>query len=120
MPEFEGQAAEESWSRATGGELARAVASKEFCGKLYEVFFAPVSDRSYRTGRLAAVGLGPAADFTMDRVRRAATAVNDVTDCRVALNANRQPIVDGYEGVPLEDFNELKRSLRFLEAVQGR
>src|SRR3954453_17847788 len=74
LPLFEGQDADAAWSHATGGELARAVASQEFCGRLYDVFFAPISDRTYRTRRLAAVGVGPARDFTIDRARRAATA----------------------------------------------
>ena len=75
VPVFDGDGAGDSWSQATGGELARAVASKEFCAKLYEVFLAQISDRGYRAGRLAALGLGSAADFTTDRARRGATAV---------------------------------------------
>ena len=74
VPIFEGEGAQDPWSTATGGELERAVNSKEVCGKLYEVFFAPISDRGYRAGRLATVGLGLNADFTTDRARRAATA----------------------------------------------
>ena len=76
VPVFEGEiAGQEAWSQATGGELARAWASKEFCGKLYELFFASVADRSYRAPRLAVIGLGPAADFTADRARRAAATI---------------------------------------------
>jgi leucyl aminopeptidase len=76
IPLFEGEPGEqEQWSLATGGELARAGDSKEFTGKLYEMFWSPVTDRSYRAPRLAAVGLGRASDFTTDRARRAATAV---------------------------------------------
>ena len=74
VPIFEGDGVQDSWSAATGGELERARASKEVCGKLYEVFFAPISDRGYRARRLATVGLGPTAEFTTDRARRAATA----------------------------------------------
>jgi leucyl aminopeptidase len=75
VPVFEGEGVREAWSQATGEELARALKSKEFCGKLYEVFFTPISDRGYRAGRLATVGLGPGAGFTADRARRGATAV---------------------------------------------
>jgi leucyl aminopeptidase len=79
VPVFEGQIAEhEQWSQATGGELARAGESKEFTGKLYETFFSAFSaipDRRYRARRFAAVGIGPSADFTIDRARRAATTL---------------------------------------------
>jgi leucyl aminopeptidase len=75
LPVFEGETTGlEPWSQATKGELERAIGSKEFCGKLYEFFVTPLSDRSYRASRFAAIGVGPAADFTIDRARRAATA----------------------------------------------
>ena len=74
LPVFEGERAPEPWSAATGGEIARALGSKEFCGALYEIFFAPVSDRSVRAGRVALVGAGAAGDFTTLRARRIATA----------------------------------------------
>ena len=61
-------------SPATGGELRRALASKEFVRQVVRVFFAPISGRGYLAGRMATVGLGPNADFTADRARRAATA----------------------------------------------
>src|SRR6476646_9004594 len=74
VPRFEGEPAPDAWSQPTSGELARAVSSKEFSGKLYELFFAAIADRAFRAGRLAAVGLGAPADFTTDRARRGATA----------------------------------------------
>jgi len=43
---------------ASGGEVARALSSKEFQAKPYEMFLAPVSDRSWRTSRLALIGGG--------------------------------------------------------------
>jgi leucyl aminopeptidase len=75
VPAFEGEGPEESWSLATGGELARARGSKEFSGKLYEVFITPFVDRSYLAARFAAIGLGPAPAFTVDCARRTATAI---------------------------------------------
>ncbi len=76
VPVFEGESTGyEQWSQATNGELARAIGSKEFSGKLYEFFATPLSDPSYRAPRFAAIGVGPAADFTSDRARRAATTV---------------------------------------------
>jgi leucyl aminopeptidase len=71
---FEGQAAElAKWSQPTALEVARAVETGEFSGKLYEIFLTPLRD-GFRAGRLAAVGLGQRSDFTIDRARRAASA----------------------------------------------
>ncbi|HEV3214072.1 MAG TPA: leucyl aminopeptidase [Vicinamibacterales bacterium] len=76
VPVFEGEISEhEQWSHAIGGELARAGESKEFTGKLYEIFVTPIADRVYQARRLAALGVGPAADFNTDRARRAAAAL---------------------------------------------
>src|SRR3990170_2924883 len=74
---FEGEAPAlaAGWSAPTGGEIDRAIASKEFSGKLYEAFMTPIVDRGYRARRLAAVGLGQRSDFTVDRGRRVATAM---------------------------------------------
>ena len=74
---FEGEAAALTgeWSAPTGGEVDRAVASKEFGGKLFEMLLTPIVDRAYRARRLAAIGLGRKADFTVDRARRAASAI---------------------------------------------
>ncbi len=71
---FEGQAAAlENWSPQTNREIARAISTKEFAGKLYEIFLTPLA--GYGAGRLAAVGLGPRADFTVDRARRVASTI---------------------------------------------
>jgi len=74
VPVFDGETADERFSAAAGGELTRARTSGEFSGKLYETFFAPVSDRAWKARRIAMLGLGPSTDFTVDRARRAATA----------------------------------------------
>jgi leucyl aminopeptidase len=73
--EGEAEALGPMWSAATGGEIDRAIASKEFSGKLYETFFTPMTDQGYRARRVAVVGLGQQADFTVDRARRAAAAM---------------------------------------------
>ena len=74
---FEGEASTlvTRWSEPTGGEIDRAIASKEFSGKLFEAFITPIVDRGYRARRLAAVGLGVQSEFTVDRARRVATAI---------------------------------------------
>ena len=64
-----------TWSAPTGGEIDRAIASKEFSGKLFDTFLTPIVDRGYRPRRFAAVGLGLRGDFTIDRARRVAAAM---------------------------------------------
>jgi leucyl aminopeptidase len=58
---------------ATGGELGRALASREFQVKPYELFFAPITDTSWRARRVAVIG-GGAGERGSDLVRRLATA----------------------------------------------
>src|SRR6266542_3259807 len=59
---------------ATGGELARALESKEFQAKRYDLFLAPVVDRSWRARRIALIGGGRPAENTGDIVRKLASA----------------------------------------------
>lgn len=75
IPVFEGELPHEKWSEVAGGEIARAGRTKEFCGKLYEFFITPLTDRSYRAPRLALIGAGPNADFSIDRARKIASAL---------------------------------------------
>ena len=73
---FEGQMAGlDEWSQLTDGEVERVAASKEFSGKIYELFLTPIVAAGYRARRVAVVGLGQSDDFTVDRARRAASAV---------------------------------------------
>lgn len=64
-----------AWASATNSEIDRAIASKEFSGKLYEAFFTPIVSSAGRAARLAVIGLGPQRDFTVDRARRVASAI---------------------------------------------
>jgi leucyl aminopeptidase len=73
-----------TWTAPTGGEIDRAIASKEFSGKLFETFLTPIVDQGSRARRVAAAGLGLQRDFTVDRARRVAAAV--------ALKARRKKI----------------------------
>jgi leucyl aminopeptidase len=57
---------------ASGGEVGRALSSKEFQAKTYEMFLAPVSDRSWRARRLALVG-GGAGERDSALIRKLAT-----------------------------------------------
>jgi leucyl aminopeptidase len=60
--------------RASGGQIARALASREFTGRAYDVIVVPVVDGRWRAGRLALVGAGPRATADLDRMRRVAAA----------------------------------------------
>jgi leucyl aminopeptidase len=60
-------------SEATAGGVDRALATREISGKAYEFFLTPVV-RGWRATRVAVIGAGPAADVTLERLRRVATA----------------------------------------------
>jgi leucyl aminopeptidase len=72
IPVFEGAASLRQWGEATGGEIERAIASREFTGKLFETFMTPITAGGYHARRLALVGLGPHSAFSVDTARRAA------------------------------------------------
>jgi len=76
VPWFDGDpaAAVPDLDAATGGELGRALASKEFAARPYDVFVTPVVDRSWRGRRVLLIGAGPRADFNTDLARKLATA----------------------------------------------
>ena len=112
---FEGQPPSVTdWLPATAGELDRAVASKEFNGKLYETFVTPMADSGYRPSRLAVIGLGQQAEFTIDRARRSAAAIGlfarQKKIARVAFAAdgplNSAPMIQALsEGLTLAGFD---------------
>ncbi len=58
---------------ATGGEFARALTSKEFQAKPYELFFTAITDMSWRARRVAIIG-GGSGERGSDLIRRLATA----------------------------------------------
>jgi leucyl aminopeptidase len=72
--EDEGPAAVPGIDKASSGEVARALESKEFVGKVYDVFTAGVRDPGWRARRLALVGAGKRAAFGSDLARKLATA----------------------------------------------
>src|SRR5688572_8983696 len=75
IPWFEDEAADAvaGVDGATAGELARALARREFRGCPYELFLTPVVDRKWRARRIAVVGAGRRADAASDRLRKLAT-----------------------------------------------
>ena len=61
--------------RSSGGELNAAIQRGEFNGKLCEIWLAPTMTAAGKTRRLAAVGLGPRGELSVDRVRRMGSSV---------------------------------------------
>ncbi|HZP48762.1 MAG TPA: leucyl aminopeptidase [Vicinamibacterales bacterium] len=59
---------------ATGGEVARALDGREFQAKRYDLFLAPVADRSWRARRVALVGAGPREAADTEVMRKVAAA----------------------------------------------
>jgi leucyl aminopeptidase len=76
IPWFEEEApsAVDGLDAATGGEIARALESKEFCGKTFELFATSLIDRSWRARRLVLVGAGSRADDRSELARQLAAA----------------------------------------------
>ena len=68
---------------ATGGEIGRAIATKEFQAKAFELFVTPVTDRGWRARRVALVGSG-SGERGPELVRKMATAA--------ALNARNRHV----------------------------
>jgi leucyl aminopeptidase len=59
--------------KAIGGELSRALASREFSGRTFDSFGAPIVDRSWKARRVLFVGLGKDATFEPRVARNVAT-----------------------------------------------
>src|SRR4051794_33488323 len=76
MPWFEGDAphAVAGLDQASGGELARALASGEFSGRLYECFVTAVLDPSWHARRLLFIGAGKRGGVGGETLRKVAAA----------------------------------------------
>jgi leucyl aminopeptidase len=72
--EDEGPAAVPDIDAASGREVARALESKEFAGRAYDIFTAGVDDPGWRARRLALIGAGKRSAFDGDLARKVATA----------------------------------------------
>jgi leucyl aminopeptidase len=76
FPVFEGENVGQqipALTEATGGAVDRALASREIQGRPYELFLTPVM-KGWRAPRIALIGCGPAQDYTVEQLRRVATA----------------------------------------------
>jgi leucyl aminopeptidase len=76
LPVFENEplSSEHPFVAATGGEVTRALASGEFKAKLFDLFVSPIIDPRWKARRAVLGGLGHRGDYSVDRVRRLATA----------------------------------------------
>jgi leucyl aminopeptidase len=76
VPWFEDEAAGPvaGLDAATGGEIGRALAAKEFQGKPYELFLTALTDRDWRSRRVALIGMGRRSDYGAELIRKAAAA----------------------------------------------
>ena len=76
VPWFEGEAPTvlEKLDRATGGELLRSLVTREFGGRLFDLFVTQVIDGSWKAKRVALIGAGSAQAFGTTEARRVATA----------------------------------------------
>jgi leucyl aminopeptidase len=76
IPWFEGDdpAAVPELDAASGGEISRAIGSKEFSGRAYDFFVSTTRDSSWRARRIVLAGAGQRAIFGADSARRLATA----------------------------------------------
>jgi leucyl aminopeptidase len=68
-------AAFEWLDRSSGGELNAAIQRGEFNGKLFEIWLAPTMIAAGKTRRLAAVGVGPRGELSVERIRRVGSSV---------------------------------------------
>ena len=76
VPVFEGEPllqAVAGLGDATAGAIERALASQEVQGKPYELFLTPLGN-GWKATRVATIGAGKARDFSLERIRRVATA----------------------------------------------
>ena len=58
----------------SSGEVGRAIESREFQGKRYDLFLAPIADRSWRPRRVALIGAGARAACDTEVLRKLAAA----------------------------------------------
>jgi len=117
VPWFEddGAAAVAGVSTALGGELERALGTKELSGRSYELFIAGVTDGAWKARRVAFIGAGKASEFGGDAARKVAAAAGlalkqrRVTRAAVVLRAGRADEAEASqataEGLTLSEFN---------------
>src|SRR2546428_330601 len=118
VPWFEGDppSAVAELDAASGGEIGRAIALKEFAARPYDLFVTPVIDRSWRTRRIALAGAGPRSDFDSDLARELAASTGFSTRQRrsermaFVLRADVVPRGAAAHGVPVRTGGRARKS----------
>ena len=100
---------------ASGGEVARALSSKEFQAKAFETFLAPLTDRNWRANRLALIG-GGSGERGSGLLRKLATAAG--LAARQKRAARAAFVVRG-TGDPLELAQAVAEGLTLAEFYAG-
>jgi leucyl aminopeptidase len=110
VPWFEGEApsAVAGADPATGGELARALASGEFAAKTYDLFIAPVVDRTWRARRIVFIGSGQVGEFSSDLARKLAACAGGAVRQR---HAGRVAFLMREDGRPAESLPEFAQAI---------
>jgi len=118
VPWFEGDgsSAVPGLDAATGGEIGRALASKELQGKPYELFTTGVVDGAWRPRRLVLVGGGTAQAAGPEQLRRLAVAGGLAARQR---RAERVAMVVRGEGDPAELAKAIAEGLTLSEFDAG-
>src|SRR5689334_6523169 len=70
----DGASAVDGLDAASNGEITRALSSKEFSGKTFDLFAASIVDRSWRAQRLLLVGAGASGTYRSELARQIAAA----------------------------------------------
>jgi leucyl aminopeptidase len=80
VPWFEDEPAStvEGIDAATGGEISRALASREFQAKSFDTFFATISGHGWRASRIALIGAGRRANADSDLMRKLAATAGSI------------------------------------------
>ena len=89
VPWFEGESPSSipGLDAATGGEIGRALVSKEFTARPFEYFATPIGEPQWRARRILLIGAGPAADCGSELLRKLAAAAGMTVRTRRAERA---------------------------------
>src|SRR5436190_1721443 len=101
---------------ATGGEVARALSSKEFQGSPFDVFLAALADRSWRPRRVALIGCGKRDAAGGETLRKVAAAA--AIGARQRRVASAAFVVRGH-GTPAELGQAVAEGLTLAEFDGG-
>jgi leucyl aminopeptidase len=122
VPWFEGDAPSSlpGLDAAVGGDLARALESRELSGRLYEQLLLRVVDASWKPRRIMIAGAGPAAAFSGDLARKLASASGLGLKLRRVARAGFLLRQDGAKGDAADIAQAVAEGLTLAEFNVGR